>query len=187
MLKRNSTSISQCIICMLSTQLWKIQISCRIHTEGCTVFIMWNWQKSKSLDTVAYQVHVMYKYELKVYFCALLLPFPIHPTEYCGCWMMDWRDQVFSVELHPRHAVHCLTFHLQAQNGTTIIEMIIVTSVVIPAYTIKLGNFTKTQMFIHKIWDLQGSKYQDYRLLSCQLFCMKKKILLYVKPRSVWE
>ena len=122
MVKKNSTSIIQCIICMLSTQLWKIQTSCRIHTEGWTLFIKWNWQKSKSEDRVACQAHVMYEYELKIYFCALLLPFPVRPTEYCGCWMMDWRDPVSSVELHPRHAVHWLTFHLQAQKCTTITD-----------------------------------------------------------------
>jgi hypothetical protein len=37
--------------------------------------------------------------------------------------------------------------------------MFIATRAVVPAYTIKLGNFTKTQMFIKKICDLQGSKY----------------------------
>ena len=144
---------------MLNTQLWKIQSSSKINIEGWTLFIMWNWQKSKSQDTVACQVHVMYEYELKIYFCPPLLPFPIHPTEYCGCWMMDWRAQVFSVELHPLHAVHCLTFHLEAKNSTTITDMIIVTSAIVPAYKIKLGKFTNTQMFMYEIWDLQGSKY----------------------------
>jgi len=38
-------------------------------------------------------------------------------------------------------------------------QTIIVISVVVPAHTIKLGNFTKTQMFISEIWDLQGSKH----------------------------
>lgn len=54
-------------------------------------------------------------------------------------------------------------------------QMITVTSAVVPAYTIKLGNFTKTQMFIYGIRDLQGSKYLDYGLLSCHELCRKKK------------
>lgn len=66
-------------------------------------------------------------------------------------------------------------------------QIIIVTSAVVPAYTIKLGNFTTTQIFINEIWDLQGSKYQYYGLLSCQELCMKKKTQLYMKSMSIWE
>jgi len=75
---KNSTSIIQCIICM-----------CKHTTVKNSDFMQDTHSRLNIIYhvklAVACQVHVMYEYELKIYFCALLLPFPVRPAEYCGC------------------------------------------------------------------------------------------------------
>ena len=62
--------------------------------------------------------------------------------------------------------------------------MIIVTSAVVPAYTIKLDNFTKTQTFINEIWDCKAVNItiMDFWVVKSYVWRRKDSCMWNLRP-----